>query len=331
MRLRRTTPQQPGWRRVRRGRGFSYLDAAGQPLAAADVERVKALVIPPAWVDVWICPFPNGHLQCVGQDEAGRRQYLYHPAWREQQDAKKFERVMELARRLPGARRQLQAALARTGPPDRETALAAAVRLVDLGCFRLGDDAYTETYGSHGLTTLQCRHVQTTGGGLVFDFVGKSGVEHLIEIDDRALVRTVTAMRARRRGDARLLAYRGPSRWEEIASDDVNQAIRDFVGLDVTAKDFRTWHGTVRVAATLASQERGASATERARQVRKAVADAADLLGNTPTVARGSYVNPRVIDLFEDGVTISSTVARLSKDPTKAQDQLDRAVVKLLR
>jgi DNA topoisomerase IB len=287
-------------------------------------------VIPPAWTEVWICPYANGHLQCVGRDEAGRRQYLYHPVWREQQDAEKFERVQTMARQLPRVRRELRSTLDRTGPPDREVALGAAVRLVDLGCFRLGDDAYTDAYGSHGLTTLECRHLTTTSDGVAFAFVGKSGVDQLIEVTDPRVCRAVRSMSRSRRRDSRLLCFRDSRRWTPVAAEDINSTIRDLFDLDVTAKDFRTWHATVRVATALGSVERAGTVPGRNRQVRAAVVAASELLGNTPTVARGSYVDPRVIDLFEDDETIAASVARLDADPQVAEDQLDRAVVRLL-
>lgn len=286
----------------------------------ASVQRVKDLVIPPAWSDVWICSDDRGHLQAVGTDEAGRRQYLYHPAWRERQDAAKFDRVLEMARELPRVRRRLRRDL-KGEPRERSTVLAAAVRLVDLGCFRLGSEIYTDENGSYGLTTLERRHVRSVNGSLVFSFVGKSGVEHDIVVDDAAVVRVVRAVSARRRADSRLLSWREQARWRPLAASDINERIRELVGMDVTAKDFRTWHGTVLVASTLATEKPAKSRTGRAKQVRAAVNAAADLLGNTPTVARSSYVDPRVIDLFEEGLTI---------EPRRGQDALDQAVVDLL-
>ena len=175
MRLRTVSCQGPGWTRARHGRGFRYLDEHGEPLAPADRERVRELVIPPAWTEVWICPHPRGHLQAVGTDEAGRRQYLYHPAWREQRDLEKFERVTELAGKLPGLRRKLRNRLRAEpgdGEAERTRELAAAVRLIDLGCFRPGSDAAAEEFGSHGLTTLERRHVRQEDGALVFRDAG---------------------------------------------------------------------------------------------------------------------------------------------------------------
>jgi DNA topoisomerase-1 len=324
MRLRTVSCHQPGWRRVRRGRGFAYLDACGQPLAPEDAERVRALVIPPAWTDVWICPYPRGHLQAVGTDEAGRRQYLYHPHWREQRDLLKFERVQVLAQRLPGLRRKLRNQL-RAAPGDeqveRQRILAAGVRLVDLGCFRPGSDESAEEFGSRGLTTLERRHVTRRDGGLVFEFTGKAGIDHEVLIRDDDLVSVLTSVR--RPPQARLLASKVGRQWRPVAPDELNAHIRSLTGLEVTAKDFRTWHATVTVAASLASGPPPTSQAARKRAIRAAVVEASELLGNTPTVARSSYVDPRVIELYEAGKVL---------DPVpRGADALDRAVVALLK
>ena len=286
-----------------------------------DVQRVKDLVIPPAWTDVWICPDEKGHLQAVGTDDAGRTQYLYHPAWREKQDSAKFDRVLDMARRLPGVRRKLRRAL--TGPPTgRDQVLAVAVRLVDLGCFRLGSEASAEESGSYGLTTLERRHVRRDGKDLVFSFVGKSGIEQEVRVDDPAVRRVVEAVTRGRRASAHLLATKEKGRWRALEPGDVNDYIRGLFGMDVTAKDFRTWHATVTVAAALAATERAATKRGRATQVREAVVEAAELLGNTPSVARSSYVDPRVVDRFEAGQTMKLA---------RGQDAIDRSVVRLLR
>jgi DNA topoisomerase IB len=338
-RLRTVSTRDPGWRRIHHGRGYRYLDVDGSPLGKAEVERVKALVIPPAWRDVWISPYPNAHLQAVGTDEAGRRQYLYHPLWRAKRDAAKFDRVLEMASRLPDVRRQIRADLDRDGL-DRGTALAAAVRLVDLGCFRLGSESYTEQNGSYGLTTLERRHVRRDGDARVFSFVGKSGVEHDICLKDPQLCRVVDRMTLRRRGEERLLCAKEGRTWVPLLAGDINEHIRELFGLDVTAKDFRTWHATVHVASALGEAvlraadgrdgRRPPSRTARKRTVRQAIVGASELLGNTPTVCRSSYVNPRVIDLYEADVTIAPTLAKLPPDEDAARDELDRAVIELL-
>src|SRR5215218_4371538 len=186
-RLRRSSPDDPGWTRRRAGKGFVYLDRSGSPLPREDVERVKGLVIPPAWRDVWICSHPNGHLQAVGTDDAGRRQYLYHPEWRTQRDGEKFQKMVAFGKALSKAREQVLVDLGAEGM-TRDRACAVAVRLLDLGYFRIGNDVYAEVNNSFGLTTLERRHVRREGRTLVFDFVGKSGVEHVITIDDPGAV-----------------------------------------------------------------------------------------------------------------------------------------------
>jgi DNA topoisomerase-1 len=328
-RLRTVSQNDPGWTRRRAGRGFVHLDEHGKRLAAADAERVKALVIPPAWVDVWICPLPNGHLQAVGVDDAGRRQYLYHPDWRVKRDRLKFDRVARAARRLPVARRRITGHLKADGMPLERTA-ATAVRLLDLGYFRIGGDTYAEG-GAFGLTTLERRHVSRTGKVLIFDFVGKSGVEHRIEIDDPLAVAAVEAMRRRRGGGDRLLAFKQERRWADLDAAQVNDYLRDSTGEEITAKDFRTWHATVLAAAALAaSEEPGNTRASRARAVRAAMVEVSDYLGNSPAMARSSYVDPRVIDLYEDGVTIETAVRRRFRDPDQRQAALERAVLRML-
>jgi DNA topoisomerase-1 len=337
-RLRRVSTQDPGWSRVHHGRGYRYLDVDGTPLTKEEVERVKALVIPPAWRNVWISPYPNAHLQAVGTDDAGRRQYLYHPAWRIKRDEAKFDRVIEMATELPDVRRKVRADLAH-GDTSRETVLSAAVRLVDLGCFRLGSESYTEENGSYGLTTLERRHLRRRGDAREFSFVGKSGVEHHIQVRDPQVVKVLDKLSTRRRPDDRLLAVKVDRTWIPVQPSDINDHIRDLFGLEVTAKDFRTWHATVHVATALGesvlAEEGGRtkparSKTAKAKRVREAVVGASELLGNTPTVCRSSYVDPRVIDLYEGGTTIAPALADLSADPDEARDQVDAAVIALL-
>jgi DNA topoisomerase-1 len=320
VRLRTVSCQSPGWRRVRHGRGFRYVDEAGEALRPEQVDRVKALVIPPAWTEVWICPDERGHLQAVGTDAAGRRQYLYHPEWRRKRDEQKFDRAIDLGRRLPRARAALKRQVA-GDPTDRATVVAAAVRLIDLGCFRLGSETYADENGSFGLTTLQVRHVRREGPTRVFRFVGKGGIDHEIVIADRAVFGVIDALTEHRRADVRLLATREGRRWRSLDAGEVNDRIRELLKLDVTAKDFRTWKATTAVARHLADVERAPSSSGRARQVREAIAQAAEMLGNTPSVARSSYVDPRVIDLFEDGHTIGHA---------RTENGVDRAVVDLL-
>jgi DNA topoisomerase IB len=308
---------------------MTYRDVAGQPLTAEEIARVKALVIPPAWTDVWICPVPNGHIQAVGMDAAGRRQYIYHPEWRIQRDQLKFDRVSTIARKLPAARKAVLLDLSRDQMP-LERAAATAVRLLDLGYFRIGSDVYADEHGSFGLTTLEKRHVRLRDGRLVFTFTGKSGITHTVVIDDPDVRAALEVMR-RRRGGERLLAYKAGRSWADIDAARVNAYLKDLVGGELTAKDFRTWHATVIAAAALAaSPERGDTVASRKRAVRAAVVEVSQYLGNTPTIARSSYIDPRVIDLYEDGVTIGDAVRRSHRTPAERQRALERAVLRLL-
>jgi DNA topoisomerase-1 len=329
-RLRTVDPSTKGWTRRRVGKGFAYYDEHGERLGPEEVERVKSLVIPPAWEDVWICPFPNGHLQAVGVDAAGRRQYLYHPDWRTKRDAMKFERVTKIAGKLARTREAVTEHLALEGMP-LERAAATAVRLLDRGYFRIGSDAYADDEGGFGLTTLERRHVRRRGKVLVFKFLGKSGVEHTIEIDDPLAIEAVESMRRRRSKDERLMAYKELRRWLALDAARVNEYLRESTGGEMTAKDFRTWHATVLAAAALAeSDEPGDTKASRKRAVRKAMVEVAEYLGNTPAIARSSYVDPRVIDRYESGTTISSATRRRYKTPEERQAALERAVLRLL-
>ncbi|HEY3528232.1 MAG TPA: DNA topoisomerase IB [Nocardioides sp.] len=331
-RLRRSSPDDPGWSRRRAGKGFVYLDERGARLPAEEAERVKALVIPPAWEEVWICPWPNGHLQAVGTDDAGRKQYLYHPDWRAQRDAAKHVRVLELGRVLSRARERVITDLGTAGM-SCDRACAAAVRMLDLGYFRIGNDVYADRYGSFGLTTLQRRHVRRKGSSLVFDFVGKSGVEHEVTIDDPPTVEALEMMRKRRApADVTLLAWKERGRWHVLDAEQVNEYVRAATGMDATAKDFRTWHATVIAAAALAeSEEPGTSKASRKRAEVAAMKEVAEFLGNTPAQARASYVDPRIVDAYEEGRTIRSAVRRKAASPDERQTILERAVLRLLK
>jgi DNA topoisomerase I len=330
-RLRKTSPEDPGWTRRRAGKGFVYLDENGRRLSARRSQRVKDLVIPPAWEDVWITPYDNGHLQAVGTDEAGRRQYLYHPDWRTRRDAAKHDRVLQFGRALSRAREKVLTDLGKEGM-SLERACAVAVRLLDLGYFRIGNDVYADKHGSFGLTTLERRHVRKQGKVLAFCFVGKSGVEHRVEIDDPATVPALESMRRRRGGDDRLLAWKDGRTWRTLDSTRVNDYVRETTGLEATAKDFRTWHATVLAAAALAeTEEPGETKASRKRAISGAMKEVAEFLGNTPTQARKSYVDPRVIDAYEEGETIKGTTRRRFSKADDRQAALERAVLRLLR
>ena len=330
VRLRRVTPGSKGWTRRRTGKGFTYVDDAGTRLPDDEVERIKSLAIPPAWTNVWICPVSNGHIQAVGVDAAGRKQYLYHPDWRTRRDQEKFDRVTTIAKELSRTRASVAEHLTLEGMP-LERAAATAVRLLDLGYFRIGSDAYTDDNGSFGLTTLERRHVTRRGDRLVFSFVGKSGVDHTIEIDDALSIAAVETMRRRRTRDERLLAYKELSRWLALDAARVNQYLREATGGDMTAKDFRTWHATVLAAAALAdSDEPGDTKASRRRAVRKAMVEVSEYLGNTPAIAKASYVDPRVVDLYEGGTTVAAAVRSEYSSSEERQAALERAVLEML-
>lgn len=301
MRLRRSDPSGKGWTRRRHGRGFRYLDAAGEPLSAEDVDRVKALVIPPAWQDVWISPHPSGHIQAVGVDDAGRRQYLYHDQWRTDRDTEKFVRVLKLAPKLGGFREQIEKDMRARGP---KRLLAIALRMLDLGIFRVGHEQYVEENGTHGVSTLLCDHLSVTGDRVRFRFPAKSGVEVDEEVTDLRLARAVRSLIKDKPADCRVF---------DLTADDVNERFRELVGDAYSVKDLRTWHATVFAAQAFAAQPEPS-----ARAVSRVMKEVAENLGNTPSVARKSYVDPRLVDAFEKGEVIGGG------DP-------ERAVRRLLR
>jgi DNA topoisomerase I len=296
------------------------------------VQRCKLLVIPPAWEQVWICPAPNGHLQAVGTDDAGRRQYLYHEQWRLKRDRQKHDRVLEVAARLPAARRAVAQDLQLEGMPYQR-ALGTAFRLLDLGFFRIGGEAYAEANDSYGLATIQKEHVSIEDGSVIFNYVAKSGQERYVALADDLVLRAVRDLRARRSGGSELLAYKDGRQWHDVSSNDINSYIKTQVGEEMSAKDFRTWHGTVIAAVVLAdANERAKTIKARKRAVSAAMKEVAGYLGNTPTVARSSYVDPRVVDLFNDGVTISPELAATDDDLSDGttHGKIERAVLNLL-
>ena len=332
-RLRTVSPKDPGWSRRRAGKGFIYLDAEGGRLPGDEIERCKLLVIPPAWEQVWICPAPNGHIQAVGTDEAGRRQYLYHEYWRLKRDKSKHDRVLQVAARLPRARRKVAGDLDQRGmPPER--ALGTAFRLLDLGFFRIGGEAYAEANNSYGLATIRKEHVSIEGKTVVFDFVAKSGQERYVAVADDRVRAAVKYLIDRQSEGPELLAYETAEGWRDVTSADINTYIKGKVGGEVSAKDFRTWHGTVIAAVALAGANESAdTVSKRKRAVSRAMKEVAGYLGNTPAVARKSYVDPRVVDLFNDGATISPALASLDDDlgDGMTHGKIERAVLNLLQ
>jgi DNA topoisomerase-1 len=303
-RLKRADCSAAGIARRRHGRGFTFVDAQGGRVEDEEtLARIRELAIPPAWEEVWICPDPFGHIQATGIDAAGRKQYLYHEAWQRRAAARKFQSVREFAVALPRLRRAAARDLAREGMP-RERALACAVRLLDLGFFRIGGELYAETNESYGVATLLREHVSVSDGEVIFDFPAKSGQRRVQSIRDRAVREAIEAMRRRRGGPEDLIAYRDRDGWHDVRSDDINEYIQEKVGEQFSAKDFRTWHGTVLAAAELAAVEPPSSKTAAERAIREAVKRVAEQLGNTPAVCRRSYIDPKVLDRFRQGETI---------------------------
>jgi DNA topoisomerase I len=340
-RLRRSNCAAPGIARRGRGRGFEYRDPAGDRIDDREVlERIAQLAIPPAWKEVWICIDPLGHLQATGMDAAGRKQYLYHQRWRAHRDRLKFDSMVAFGEVLPRLRRHVIRDLSYAGPAplrlddlDRERVLACSVRLLDLGFFRIGSEDYAERNESYGLTTVLRDHVRILDSEVVFDFPAKSGQRRVQGITDNDALTVVAALKRRRSG-SQLLAYREANGWVEVRAEDVNGYIKHYTAGDFTAKDFRTWHATVLAAVGLAVSQGAESPTARKRAITRVVQEVADYLGNTPAVARASYIDPRVITRYEEGITIASSLADLGKGQefgdVATKGHAERAVLKLL-
>jgi DNA topoisomerase IB len=325
-RLRRSDCTAQGIVRVGVGRGFGYRDADGERVDDEEtLARIRELAIPPAWKEVWICPDPFGHLQATGIDAAGRKQYLYHERWQQRQAERKFELVREFSASLPRLRRGVTADLRRQGMP-RERALACAVRLLDLGFFRVGGEVYAEENESYGLATVRRDHVTLRANEVIFDFPAKSGQRRVQSIRDPAARRAIELMRRRRSGPEDLLAWRDGREWRDVRSEDVNDYIQGKIGEEFSAKDFRTWHGTVLAAVELAGEPEPASPAQAKRSIRTAVECVSEALGNTPAVCRRSYIDPRVIERFRDGETISPKASVGGRMSAKARSRIEREV-----
>ncbi|MGP4027513.1 DNA topoisomerase IB [Actinomadura sp. 3N407] len=350
MALQRSDPAEPGFGRRKHGKGFVYLGLDGRPLDdPSERDRIRSLVIPPAWKDVWICPDPDGHIQAIGTDAAGRRQYLYHEAWREQRDQEKYEHVLELADRLPKVRDTLAEHLS-GGGYGRERVLAAAVRLIDLGFFRIGGEAYAAENGTFGLATVLREHVTCRRNEVAFEYPAKGSKERYQSVAEEDVCKVVSGLKRRRDDSPELLAHRTRDGWHDVTTTDINDFVREVTGGDFTAKDFRTWHATVLAAVGLAVSVRagdGSTTSEhndnaqkrndnaRKRAVVRVVKEVAAYLGNTPAVARASYIDPRIIDLYEDGRTIAPALGKLGVDTAEGelatQGPVEQAVLDLLR
>ncbi len=328
--LRYVSDTQPGIRRKRAGKGFAYVGTDGKTIRdAKELSRIRSLAIPPAYTDVWICPSPSGHIQATGRDARGRKQYRYHPKWREVRDETKFGRMLGFSQALPKIRTRLERDLSLPGLP-REKVLATVVRLLECTCIRVGNDEYAKSNRSYGLTTLQDRHVEITGSNLRFEFRGKSGKTHKVDLNDRRLARIVERCQDLPGED--LFQYLDDDNVRQtIGSGDVNEYIREISGQEFTAKDFRTWAGTL--LAIEALTKIGSFSTQRNAKsnVLKAIDQVAEQLNNTRSVCRKYYVHPAVLESYLDGKLLEH-LGNGSKQGAKDELAADEAaVVRLLR
>ena len=327
--LRYVTDRAPGYRRQRRGRGFVYLEKDGKRLGDPDVlRRIRALAVPPAYRDVWICADPNGHLQAVGRDARMRKQYRYHARWRGVRDEAKYGKLLTLARVLPRIRRRVTRDLTRHGLP-REKVLAAIVRLLEQTGARIGNAEYARANHSFGLTTLRQRHVRVNGEQLVFDFRAKHGINSHIDFEDRRLARIVR--RCQELPGQELFKYFGEDGSPHaVGSEDVNAYLRETSGEDITAKDFRTWSATNLAAAALAGFEAAASAAQARRNVVAAIKSVAEALGNTPAICRKCYIHPAVIESYTAGELAAALRSASGRVASRGLTAEERAVARFL-
>jgi DNA topoisomerase IB len=335
-RLRRVDCSGPGIIRRKRGRGFEYLYAeTGERVGdTATLSRIRDLVVPPAWKEVWICAIPHGHIQAVGTDAAGRKQYLYHEKWRLRRDQEKFDRMLEFARKLPAMRDVAMEHLALKGMP-RKRALACAVRLLDLGFFRIGTESYAEQNKTYGIATMQKKHVRLNGNIITFDYKAKSGLRRVQSIVAPDVFQVVSLLKRRRGGGDELLAYKDGRTWIDVKSIDINDYLKEVMDGDFSSKDFRTWNATVLASVAMAiSGGAASSATARKRAIARAVKEVAHYLGNTPAVCRSSYIDPRVFDRYRSGWTISGALEAIGEDVSfgepSVQGAIEEAVIDLL-
>jgi DNA topoisomerase-1 len=330
--LRYTTDTRPGIRRQRKGRQFTYIDTEGHAIRSGpELTRIKALVIPPAWRDVWICPDPRGHLQATGRDARGRKQYRYHPKWRATRDETKYHRMIGFAQALPIIRRTTREHMRRPGLP-REKVLATVVQLLEKTLIRVGNDEYARTNRSYGLTTLRDTHVEFKGERVRFTFRGKSGVDHEIDLNDRRLARIVRQCRDLPGYD--LFQYYDENGVRQaVGSEEVNAYLKEVTGEDLTSKDFRTWAGTVLAAQLLREFAAVTSTTQAKKNIVAAVEQVAKKLGNTKAVCRRCYIHPAVLHSYLDG-TMLEIIGERARKVSRAVDRLtgmESSVLTLLR
>jgi DNA topoisomerase I len=328
--LRYMSDEQPGIRRLRAGRGFRYVAPNGDTVRdPAELRRFRALAIPPAWTDVWIAPSPRGHIQATGRDARGRKQYRYHSAWQAARDETKYERMAAFGAALPGLRRRVAADLALPGLP-REKVLALLVQLLDTTCIRIGNAEYARTNASYGLTTLRSAHVALDGSTVRFRFRGKSGKQHDVSVRDRRVARIL--QRCQSLPGQPLFQYLdAEGEPQTVDSGDVNDYLRSVAGDDFTAKDFRTWAGSVLAASVLAAAPPPESEAERAREIVAAVRRVSERLGNTPAVCRRAYIHPAVFDAYATGRLRPCWIApRAGQDAVPGLNADEQALLTLL-
>jgi DNA topoisomerase I len=329
--LRYVSDARPGIRRKRAGKGFSYVSADGKPIRdAAMLARIRALAIPPAYTDVWICPLPNGHIQATGRDARGRKQYRYHPRWREVRDETKFGRMLAFSEVLPRIRARIEQDLRRPGLP-REKVLATVVRLLECTGIRVGNDEYARTNDSFGLTTLRDDHVEVSGSTMEFEFRGKSGKTHSVTLSDRRLAKIVSHCQSL--PGEELFQYVDPEgNQQTIGSGDVNDYLKEITGQEFTAKDFRTWNGTILAVAAL--KKLGPAATQRDAKsaIVKAVDQVAEQLNNTRAVCRKYYIHPTVFETYAAGTMLEALAnGEVSEAAEHALSADEEAIVRMLK
>jgi DNA topoisomerase-1 len=331
--LRYVSDDQPGIRRKKAGRGFAYVGVDGRPIRdARELARIRSLVIPPAWTDVWICPIASGHIQATARDAKGRKQYRYHPRWREVRDEVKYERMLAFAAALPRIRRHVEAELSTPGL-SRNKVLATVVRLLEVTLIRVGNEEYAKKNDSFGLTTMRDEHVDVRGSTIRFRFRGKSGKEHEVDVRDARLARIVARCQAIP-GEELFQYIDDDGSAHTIESSDVNDYLRAIAGEEFTAKDFRTWAGTLLAARALKEFAAFDSNTEAKRNVVSAIRHVAARLGNTPSVCRKCYVHPAVVDAYMDGLLVETVKARAERELAETLDELspeEAAVLALLQ
>jgi DNA topoisomerase-1 len=322
--LRYVSDEQPGFSRQRNGDDFEYFDIKGKPIRDEQrLLRIKRLTIPPAWSDVWICPSPNGHIQATGRDARRRKQYRYHERWREIRDENKYDRLVNFGKALPKIRRRVKKDLARGGLP-REKVLATIVQLLERSFIRVGNEEYARENKSFGLTTMKDRHVDVKGSKLRFRFRGKSGRQHEVDVTDGRIARIVSKLQDLP-GQSLFQYLDDEGNVRDVTSQDVNEYLREITGEDFTAKDFRTWAGTVLAAIALSAAGEFETEKQAKAKIKNAVGAVATVLGNTPAICRKCYVHPAILEAYLKGDSIDGLKQRTAKELAQA------GVLKLLQ